>query len=135
MRISARLFVLIIILAAGICGLARPCAAVALRTATEVDRPTVKLSDVFDGLPAGIDCDIARSPAPGKSITYNVNVLANLARQYQLDWQPQSMADHTTITTAGTKITAADVRPYVINKIKDLGIKGDIDAQLDNRAL
>ena len=65
---------------------------------------------MFDDLPAGIDCDIARAPAPGKSITYDVNVLTHLAQQYKLDWQPQGLADHTTITTTGTRITADDIR-------------------------
>jgi flagella basal body P-ring formation protein FlgA len=134
MRLSARIPVFVFFVAA-LCGIAMPCAAVTLRTATEVDRATVKLSDVFEGLPDGVDCDVARAPAPGKSITYDSTVLANLAKQYSLDWQPQSLADHTTITTAGTKITAEDIRSYVIDKIKALDVKGDISIMFDNRVL
>ncbi len=135
MAYAARPITLIcLILIMGI-GFARPCAAVTLRSDTEVNRPTVKLSDVFDQLPDGIDCDIARAPAPGKNITYNVNVLTHLAQQYKLDWQPQNISDHTTITTAATKLTADDIRGTVIEKIKALDIKGDIDVMFDNRTL
>jgi flagella basal body P-ring formation protein FlgA len=106
-----------------------------LRSATTVSRPTVKLSDVFEGLPDGIDCDIARAPAPGRSITYDVNVLARLAKAYKLDWQPQSTADHTTITTISTKLTTDDIRAAVIEKIKSYDVKGDVEVTFDNRAL
>jgi flagella basal body P-ring formation protein FlgA len=118
-----------------LCLAAPGAAAVTLKSETEVNRPVVRLSDVFDGLPAGIDCDIARAPAPGKSITYDVNVLAGLMHQYKLDWQPQNLSDHTTITTAGSKITADDIRAAVIGKVKALDVKGDIDVMFDNHVL
>jgi len=116
--------------------LAAPAAAgVTLRSDAEVNRPTVKLSDVFDGLPDGIDCDIARSPVPGKSITYDANVLAHLKHQYKLDWTPQTATEHITITTASTKITAEDIQTAVIEKVKALNVSGDINVMLDNHAL
>jgi flagella basal body P-ring formation protein FlgA len=115
---------------------AAPAAAsVTLHGDTEVNRSTVKLSDVFDGLPADTDCDIARAPAPGKSITYDSNVLAHLKHQYKLDWTPESASDHITITTASTKITADDIRAAVIEKAKALNIVGEIDVMFDNPTL
>lgn len=135
MKTGARLFVFSLALTATNLGFAGAGEAADLRSATEVNRPTVKLSDVFDGLPAAIDCDIARAPAPGKSITYDVNVLIHLAQQYKLDWQPQGLSDHTTITTTGTRIASDDIRPYVIDKVKDLGVKGDIDVLFDSHML
>jgi len=115
---------------------AHPCAAaVALHGDINISKAVVKLSDVFDGLPDGVDCDIARAPAPGKSIVYDVHVLTHLAQQYKLDWQPQGKSDHITVTTMGTRLTEDDLRTGVAEKIKDLGIKGDIDVAFDNHAL
>ena len=125
-----------IFLFVGLCNLAfaAPAAAISLRTETEVNRPTVKLSDVFEGLPPEIDCDIARAPAPGKSITYDSNVIAHLVHQYKLDWAPGNIGDHTTITTASTKITSDDIRAAVIQKVRALEVGGDIDVLFDNHA-
>src|SRR6185312_8735722 len=117
-------------------GFASPsAAAVSLRTSTEVNRPIVRLSDVFDGLPDGIDCDIARAPAPGKSITYDSNVLVHLVQQYKLAWKLESPAQHTIITTASVKITNDDIRAAVIDKVKTSYPDGDIDVTFDNRLL
>jgi flagella basal body P-ring formation protein FlgA len=106
--------------------------AASLRGETEVNRPTVKLSDVFDDLPDGVDCDIARAPAPGKSITYDANVLTHLVKQYKLDWQPQS-SDHITIRTVGTKLSNEEIRSAITEKVRAQDIKGDIDVVFDNR--
>ncbi|MGE3624385.1 MAG: flagellar basal body P-ring formation chaperone FlgA [Bdellovibrionales bacterium] len=123
------------LLALIILGFASPCAAATLRGATEVNRSVVKLSDVFDQLPEGVDADIARAPLPGKSITYDANVLRHLAAQYKLNWKPSGMSDYITITTACVKITADDVRAAVLEKIRLLDIRGDIEVAFDNRLL
>jgi flagella basal body P-ring formation protein FlgA len=134
-RVAQRLIIFSLVLMANILG-AHPCAAaVVLRGDTDVGRPTVKLSDVFEGLPDGIDRDIARAPAPGKSIVYDVTVLTRLAQQYKLDWQPQNASAHIMITTISTRLTSDDIGAAVADKVKALGIKGDIDVAFDNRAL
>ena len=74
-------------------------------------------------------------PVPGKSITYDANVLAHLNHQYKLDWTAQSSTEHITITTASTKITADDIRAAVVEKVKALNVSGDIDVMFDNHAL
>lgn len=121
-------------------GSPQPCAAdtvVTLRGETEVRRVAVRLSDVFTGVPAEIDRDIAQSPAPGKQVTYDVNVLTRLANKYRLDWEPQSYNDHTVITTACTRISADMIRDAVVRKIKDGqdDNRGNIDVSFDNHAL
>jgi len=139
-KLAKILFAVWLIAACSI-GSPQPCAAdtpVTLRGETEVRRMTVKLSDVFDGVPKDIDRDIAQAPAPGKQVTYDVNVLTRVAQKYRLGWEPQSTMDHTVITTASTKITADVIRAAVIKRIKEdnpLPKGGEIDVSFDNHAL
>lgn len=109
--------------------------AVTLKTTTEVNRPAIRLADVFDGVPEGIDRDIATAPAPGKSVTYDVHVLSKLAEQYRLDWQPQSLSDRAVLTRAATRITQDMILAAVLDKLKEQDIKGKVEAVFDNRAL
>lgn len=128
---------------AGIVGSPQPCQAdspVTLRGKTEVHRMAVKLSDVFDGVPAEIDRDIAQAPAPGKEVTYDVNVLTRIAQKYRLAWEPQSLADHAVIATPCTRITADTIREAVIQKARaDDGFvvnkNSTVDVVFDNHAL
>lgn len=108
---------------------------VTLRAAVEVDRASILLSDVFAGLPEGLDRAIATAPSPGKSVTYDVRVLGRLAEQYRLEWKPQSLADRTVLTRAATRITQDMIRKAVIEKLKEQGREGKIDITFDNRNL
>jgi len=118
-------------------GSPNPCVAdtlVALHGDSDVRGATVRLSDLFSGVPASIDREIAQAPAPGKSATYDARVLEKLADKYRLDWHATSANDHVTLTTASTRITADDVRTAVLHKVEESGIHGDIEASFDNHA-
>ncbi|NTU76422.1 MAG: flagellar basal body P-ring formation protein FlgA [Alphaproteobacteria bacterium] len=124
---------LAVLLAAG--GAARAEDAVTLRATAQVDRPEVRLSDVFTGVPAVADRAIATAPAPGKSIVYDVRVLVRLADQYRLDWKPQSLADRAELTRASTLITLEMIRDEVLKKLAEQNIKGKVEVQFDKRNL
>jgi len=128
------------LLVLALCSAAMPCLAgspVTLRATTEVNRPAIRLADVFDGVPTDIDREIAIAPAPGKSVTYNTRVLTKLAEQYRLDWQPQSMSDSTVLTRASTQITAEMIQDAVIRKLKESqnDPKSTMEILFDNRNL
>lgn len=110
-------------------------AAVVLKPASEVRSGAIRLSDVFDGLPEGKDCEIAIAPAPGRSVTYENRVLTGLARQYSLDWQPQSMADRSILTRASIHITSDMVGEAILDKIgsSKSGKDGEVEVQFDGR--
>ncbi len=136
------LFALWIVLAGSI-GSPQPCFAddvVTLRGETEVRRMTVKLSDVFAGIPESTDTEIAQAPAPGKQMVYDINVLTRLANKYHLDWKPHSLADHATIKTACTHISIDAIREAIVRKLKTDGSNiaqknSEIDVTMDNHAL
>lgn len=110
-------------------------AAITLKSQSEIKGAAVRLSDVFNGLPAGSDCDIAQAPAPGKSVIYDNRVLDYLAKEYKLNWRPESLDDHVVINSGSVKIATDDIRAAIAKKLKDQGIKGDIDVEFDNHAL
>jgi flagella basal body P-ring formation protein FlgA len=108
---------------AGSAGSPTPCmadTAVTLKPDFATNRLTIKLSDLFFGVPADIDRDIAQAPAPCKPAVYNEAVLNKLADTYRLDWQPQN-SDHVTITSVCARITADMIRDAVIAKIQNEG--------------
>ena len=96
---------------------------------------TVHLSDLFSGVPAVIDREIAQAPLPGKTAIYDAHLLEKLADKYRLDWHADNVTDHVTITTASTRITTDDLRAAIVHKIEASGVHGDIEASFDNRAL
>jgi flagella basal body P-ring formation protein FlgA len=124
-------------------GSAQPCSAsipVTLHNEVEVRGTTVKLSDIFGGVPTDIDREIAQAPAPGKQVTYDVTVLNRIADKYRLEWQAHSATDHVTVTTAASRITADAIRDAVVQKVKDNSLvpnekNSTVDVSFDNHAL
>ncbi|MDX2027777.1 MAG: flagellar basal body P-ring formation chaperone FlgA [Alphaproteobacteria bacterium] len=126
------------LVAAGSIGSPQPCGAeeaIGLRGETEVTRASVKLSDLFTGVSAEADPDIAQAPPPGKKATYNANVLMRLAQKYRLDWKPRSTDDHVVIAAACTCISGDALREAVAAKLKSAQVKGEMDVVFDNRGL
>jgi flagella basal body P-ring formation protein FlgA len=111
--------------------------AVMLRPARSIESDIIRLSDVFEGVPDNKEADIAIAPAPGKSVTYNAAVVASVAKQHKLAWQPQSQADQIVLTRAATTITPAMIQKAVMAKIQEEGRlpSGVADVVFDNKHL
>ena len=143
MTLNTRFYAMLWFILAGLIGSPQPCNAntlVTLKGETEVRRMAVRLSDVFNGVPAEIDRDIAQAPAPGKQITYDINTLTKVADRYRLDWQPQTLNDHAVITTACTHISTDAIRSAIIHKIKEASTSPiqkatEIEIAFDSRTL
>jgi flagellar basal body P-ring formation protein FlgA len=124
MKKSAHILFASWLVLAGSAGSPTPCwanAAVTLKPDFEINRSTVKLSDLFNGVPSEIDREIAQAPAPCKPAVYNEPVLDKLATTYRLDWQPTPNADHVVITSACSKISGDMIRDAVVAKLKNDG--------------
>ncbi len=118
---SSRFFVTLWLVAAGTAGSPTPCIAdmpVSLKPDVEITRATVKLSDLFIGVPREIDRDIAQAPAPCKPALYDELVLNKLAQTYRLDWHPQGETNHVTVSSACTRVTGDMIRDAIAAKIK-----------------
>lgn len=121
-----------------LCGFALPAMAaqtVQNRDQTQIDRPQIYLGDVFNGIPAVDDVAIATAPNPGRSVTYDYNVLSKLAQRYSLAWQADSYNSQTVLTRASSRISTAMIREAVLAQVRAQGGAGDIDVALDQRAL
>jgi flagellar basal body P-ring formation protein FlgA len=102
---------------------------------SRVDRPSIRLGDVFNGIAASDDVEIAVAPLPGRSVTYDYTVLGKLAQRYQLNWQAASLNDKTVITRAAQRITPEAIRTAIIEQLKTRGVSGEIEVVLDQRNL
>lgn len=92
---------------------------VTLRPSTELTSEAIRLSHVFDGVPAGLDRDIALSPTAGQSVTYDVRVLTRLAKKYRLDWEATSYTDHAILSRAANYLTLDMIQPEVISELQE----------------
>jgi flagella basal body P-ring formation protein FlgA len=124
----------------GSMGSSTPCVAntaVTIKPDVEINKFAVRLSDLFIGVPAEIDRDIAQAPPPCKPAVYNETVLNKLADTYRLDWQPQASVDHVIVTSSCTRITGDMIRDAVIEKLKnDNNVKGrNFEITFDTRNL
>lgn len=95
-------------------------ALVSLRAASEIKGSAIRLSDVFDGVSQDKDMDLALAPEPGKSVTYNVQVLAALAEKHGLIWKPQSLLDSAVLTRASVQVTPEMIREKIVRKISEI---------------
>ncbi|MBP7253013.1 MAG: flagellar basal body P-ring formation protein FlgA [Alphaproteobacteria bacterium] len=124
--------------AALLCGSALPADAalpVQNRDQSQIDRPQIYLGDVFSGIPAMDDVAIATAPNPGRSVTYDYNVLSKLAQRYSLEWQADSYNSQTVLTRASSRISTAMVREAILAQVRAQGGTGELDVALDQRAL
>jgi len=108
-------------------------AIVTLRPESEVNSDSIRLSDVFSGVPEEIDRQIAAAPAPGKSVFYDARVLTGLAVRYKLNWRPQSSADRAVITRAAAYITREMIEKAAREQLEKQNVKGKIEIQFDGR--
>ncbi len=69
---------------------ASPAQAAILRPFTQITGGTVRLADLFDNLGSTPDRILGAAPAPGARITVASPQLAAIARDFNVDWRPQT---------------------------------------------
>ncbi len=139
MKTSTRILVTSWLIVSGTAGSPTPCVAdtlVALKSDVEVSGNAVRLGDLFAGVPASIDRDIALAPPPCRPAVYDARVLDKLAQTYRLEWQAMSGADHVTVSSACTHISADAIRDATLERLKAEAPskKVSFDVVLDRRS-
>ena len=84
-----------------------PAAAATLRGYAALRSPTVRLSDLFDNIGPATDKVLGPSPAPGDKITVEAPQLAAIARDYAVDWRPESGSERVVLERAGERLAQA----------------------------
>jgi flagella basal body P-ring formation protein FlgA len=74
-----------------------------------IDRPEVRLGDLFDGIGAAGARVLGPGPAPGQSITVPAPQLAAIAAQFGVAWQPHSPEDQAVLERPGRPLRRAEV--------------------------
>ncbi len=138
MNRHARFFIFSWIVITGTAGSPTPCIAstpVTLKSDIEITGATVRLSDLFIGVPSEIDRDIAQAPPACKPAVYDEGVLNKLAQTYRLEWQAQGDMRQITVSSACSRITGDMIRDAVAARIKKdlLSDKLNLEVVLDMR--
>lgn len=122
----------LLLLALGL--ISAPVDAATLRSTTEVSGDRITLGDVFADIGNSASTIITNAPAPGQTLVLDARTLAGLARNFHIDWQPQSSFDTATLRRASQKFGAEDIGQAVIATLPaspndQLGVR---TAKLDN---
>lgn len=138
MKKSTRALALFWLVLSATMGSPTPCFSftdVVLKQDGEIEKAAVRLSDLFDGVPAAIDRDIALAPPACKPAVYDEIVLSKLAQTYRLDWAKRS-GDSVTISSPCSRISADAIRDAVILKLKAANAVGkpNFEVSFDRRS-
>ncbi|WP_374377200.1 flagellar basal body P-ring formation chaperone FlgA [Dongia sp.] len=90
-----------------------------LRTNVMVDDDVIRLGDLFMESLSNGDTPIAQAPAPGQTISLDARFLRQLARAYQLDWQPDSKFEKVLVGRMSQRIDAGSVINALTDAIHD----------------
>jgi len=80
-----------------------------LRPYVQITAGTVRLGDLFDGLGATPDRVLGKAPAPGARIEVGAPQLAAIARDFNVDWRPDSGSEKAVIERRGDELPQAAV--------------------------
>ncbi len=105
--------------------LTTPAQAAILRPFTQITAGTVRLADLFDNLGSTPDRVLGAAPAPGARITVASPQLAAIARDFNVDWRPQTGGERAVVERRGdvlpqSRITEALREVLAANGAPDL---------------
>jgi flagella basal body P-ring formation protein FlgA len=110
------------------CGLQAQAAT--LRTVTTLHAPVVRLSDLFDDAGANAGRVLGPGPAAGGRIVVEAAQLGAIARQFGVDWRPDSSADRAVLDRPGRPLRREDVLEAVRTTLVGAGAATDCDVEL-----
>ena len=102
--------------------------AATLRPYTDVAGRTIHLGDLFDGLGNTPDRVLGRAPAPGEKITVEAPQLAAIARDFGVDWRPDTGSERAVLQRRGQALSTAAIRGLLLAALRQAGapLDGDV---------
>lgn len=111
-------------------------AAPAPRGIVSINRPVVKLGDLFTDAGARSADVLGLAPAPGQRIDIESAQLAAIARQYGVHWSPSSAGSGTVvIERPGTPVSAASIKTALRSPLLGAGAPDHLVVQLGTNQL
>jgi len=101
-----------------------------LRPMGNLTANTVKLSDLFDDLPASDDRVLGPGPAPGGRIVVEAAQLAAIARQFGVDWRPNSPGDRVVLERPGRMLSRDELTGPLRAALAGVGAPDDADLDI-----
>ena len=108
--------------------LALPAQAATLRGGVTLSAPSVRLSDLWDGV--GNDRAIGPGPEPGGRIVVEAPQLAAIARQFGVDWQPSSAGERIVLDRPGRPLPREDALAALRAALSVAGVAQDAEVEL-----
>jgi flagella basal body P-ring formation protein FlgA len=123
----------LLLLGAMVLALAQAQAAT-LRPLASLDGPTVRLSDLFDGLAVSGDRALGPAPPPGGRIVVEAPQLAAIARQFGVDWRPANAAERSVLERPGRPLPRDVLIGALREALAGAGAPADGDLELPGYA-
>jgi len=105
------------------------------RHQVNIDRDSIVLSDLFDGVPADrAMIAVMRAPRPGQRVVIDAAVLASIAGANKLDWSP-SGRERVTVDRTGQAVPRPILADALSRALVTQGFPNGSDVVLDNEKL
>lgn len=91
---------------------------------------SLKLGDIFHGLPHSADRVLGPAPRPGHDMVLNARTLLRIAIALDLPWKPQSSEDFVTVKRAATLVERAAIEEQLKVKLQEAGLSGSFNLTL-----
>lgn len=108
-------------MAAAVLLLAVPARAATLRPFTTLSAPVVRLGDLFAGAGSEAAEVLGPAPAPGSRISVEAPQLAAIARDFGVDWKPQTGFERAVLVRPGEPLRRAPVLAALRKALAGLG--------------
>lgn len=105
-------------------------AAATLRTATTLEHPQVRVSDLFDDAGTAAPRVLGSAPPPGERIIVEAAQAAAIARQFGVAWRPASGAERVVIDRPGRLIARDEVVGVLRTALAGIGAPNDANLEL-----
>jgi len=141
MRTYALLVLLAILLVAGPVSPARSGSGdligspVTLKASSTVDSDLIYLGDLFENTGGQADKPVAYAPAPGRQATYSARWLYQIARHFDLEWQPLSIRDAVVIRRDSVVIGRREIEQRLMDTLRNRGVEPGMSVSLANQAI
>jgi flagella basal body P-ring formation protein FlgA len=124
-----------LLITAGLAGTAAADGVVA-RDRVTVERNSITLGDLFDGVPAAkASRKVLRAPAPGQERRVSGVLLDRIARDHGLAYDPADSNLDTTVRRASHRVPRESVKAAVRRALAERGIGDELRIVLNNRDL
>jgi flagella basal body P-ring formation protein FlgA len=101
-----------------------------LRPQVLLDSGVLRLSDLFENAGPRGETMLAAAPLPGRRMVLEVGNLANLARQYGVNWRPMSGNERAVVERPGRPVPREDIEALLRDELARLGVAPEMELEL-----